>query len=482
MRVVPVVPIVLALAGCGPPPGDEASGSGSSGGAETGAPTTGGVDETSGGSSSGASTAETGSSGESGETGSTSEAGELTTGSEGSDTGMVPPGCEEVKVADPSLEAAIRKALKLPDGPITGRAALELESLYGIADLPPVASFEGLQCFTNLDWLEPGPSVVSDLGPLAELDELGALVLSGSEVSDLSPLSGSSVYVLEVTASPLADLGPVATMPKLHTLRFSQTLVTDLTPLAGHPALLRVTANGTQLGDLSPLATIPELTWLWLVGCGLSEIDGLAGAPGLVELYLDDNLLVELDALAGMAQLVRLEANGNLIADIQGVAMLDQLEVLHLADNVIMSLKPLAGATGLEELVVDGNPLQGLEGIEALPLDGLSAADAGLEVLLPVGPETLFWLNVSGNAIPSLAPLAGHVVLQSVSAEGNAITSLKDIETAWWVEFCTQLRLTDNPLDDETLTTTIPAFCALDMVVSWSGGSCMPDGINCFEN
>ena len=61
----------------------------------------------------------------------------------------------------------------------------------------------------NLDVLKiSGP--VSDLGPLADLDELEVVALHGSKISDLGPLVGSLLSYLTVITSPLSDLGPLA--------------------------------------------------------------------------------------------------------------------------------------------------------------------------------------------------------------------------------------------------------------------------------
>ena len=116
---------------------------------------------------------------------------------------MAPSGCKEIVIADPSLEAAIREQLGVPEGPISQEAALALEVLDS-NPTPPIETLNGLQCFSNLKSLRLG-SVVSDLGPLESLDSLGALELKSSEVTDLSPLIGApKLSELDLSDTPLS--------------------------------------------------------------------------------------------------------------------------------------------------------------------------------------------------------------------------------------------------------------------------------------
>ncbi len=407
----------------------------------------------------------------------TSDTTSATTGepatTDGNDTRMAPPGCEEIVIADPSLEAAIREQLGVPEGPISQEAALALEVLNS-NPIPPIETLDGLQCFSNLRSLRLG-SVVSDLGPLESLDSLGALELKSSEVTDLSPLIGApNLSELDLSDTPLSDIGPLATIPTLSRVTLTSTPITDLSPLAGLPKLETLQLDGTHPADLTPLATLPKLQTLRLGGCDLTDIDGLAGAPALRDLTIRDNAIADISVLGGMERLQHLDAVNNLIVDLAPLAPHELLMTLRLDNNSIVSLEPLAGAGWLSELSVDQNPLQGLQGLEDLELGDLSAEAAGLTSLVAVAPTRLRFLRIADNHVTDLAPLAGHTWLQEVHATGNDISSLASIAEAPWVlARCAYMDLEGNPLDAETLATFLPEMCALDMFLKWDGDSCM---------
>src|SRR5690606_5677866 len=74
-----------------------------------------------------------------------------TTTDEGSTTAAPIEPCREIVVADPLLEARIREALVLPNGPIPVDAA---ESLVELSVFGEVGTLAGLECFTGLELLQ----------------------------------------------------------------------------------------------------------------------------------------------------------------------------------------------------------------------------------------------------------------------------------------------------------------------------------------
>ncbi|AGH40597.1 leucine-rich repeat domain-containing protein [Bifidobacterium thermophilum] len=61
--------------------------------------------------------------------------------------------------------------------------------LVGLPSFSGISSLQGLQVFTNLEWLHLEDTRVSDVSPLSNLTKLWYLNLDGTRVFDLSPLS-----------------------------------------------------------------------------------------------------------------------------------------------------------------------------------------------------------------------------------------------------------------------------------------------------
>ena len=202
----------------------------------------------------------------------------------------------------------------------------------------------------------------------------------------------------------------------------------------------------------------------------------------LVDLTLADNAIPDLDALADMAALETLRLSGNKIVDLAPLSGLKALRVLHLFDNEVVSVTPLAGTTALQALSVSNNPVASLAGLEDLPaLLELYVSNADLTALVATAPSSLFHLEADGNAITSLAPLAGHEVLHSVFLANNAITSLAPLQNApWLTNMCAVLNLPQNPLDAATLAVVLPALCNQQNFIQWDPDmACEPDAPMC---
>lgn len=98
-------------------------------------------------------------------------------------TGGTAPACI---FADPQLEAAVRKALSLGDGPILQSQAAGLTTVSADG----VASLTGIECLTKLTHLIAIDGTISDLSPLSALSELTSVQLARNDIADLSPLTG----------------------------------------------------------------------------------------------------------------------------------------------------------------------------------------------------------------------------------------------------------------------------------------------------
>lgn len=132
-----------------------------------------------------------------------------------------------------------------------GATLLDLSGT-GVSDLSPLAGLSGLNV------LDLGIcKQLRNLSPLAGLGELKSLNLNSTPVRDLLPLAGlSALTTLDLTCTPVSDLSPLAGLSGLTTLELSLTKVSHLSSLAGMSELAWLNFVGTPVTDLSPLAEL----------------------------------------------------------------------------------------------------------------------------------------------------------------------------------------------------------------------------------
>ncbi len=141
---------------------------------------------------------------------------------------------------------------------------------------------------------------VTDISPVRALVGLKLLRCNGNhgqgKPSDLSPLQGLKLTILNCSDTQVFDLSPLRGMP-LTGLHCQDTQVSDLSPLKGMP-LTRLTCYLTQISDLSPLLGMP-LTFLDCNGTQVSDLSPLKGMP-LTSVVCHNTPVSDLSPLKGM--------------------------------------------------------------------------------------------------------------------------------------------------------------------------------------
>lgn len=150
---------------------------------------------------------------------------------------------EPIEIAEPSFEAALRRAMNIYDRPITQKDAFLTRALVLHNEKTPESEFsnlEPLKWFVNLERLAFNSNPITDLSPLAGLTSLRDLNVAFSQVADLSPLSG---------------------LTNLESLNLRNCQVADVRPLAGLTSLRYLDLTDNPLKDVSALdALLPDLT------------------------------------------------------------------------------------------------------------------------------------------------------------------------------------------------------------------------------
>jgi len=250
-----------------------------------------------------------------------------------------------------------------------------------------------LRALANLEVVRfgcPGDdrSLVSDLSPLRGL-QLVVLDCSRSRVGDLSPLAGMPLTEVHCQFSPVSDLSPLRGM-KLTVLNCSGTKVQDLSVLSGMP-LQVLWCYDSPVSDLSPLRGM-KLTELNFAGTRVQELFPLAGMP-LQKIWCERTTVSDLSPLRGMP-----------------------LTTLGCYRTQVSDLSPLRGMK-LTAFSCGGTQVKDLSPLAGMPLQGIWCADTQVSDLSPLRDMPLTELNCDKTAITDLAPLKEAKTLRVLNCD-----------------------------------------------------------------
>jgi internalin A len=139
---------------------------------------------------------------------------------------------------------------------------------------------------------------ISDLRPLASLDNLTSLDLSSNLLEDLG-------------TSPRLDLQPIANLTNLTYLNISYSTVDNIQPLKGLVKLRELDLNRNYIKDLQPLVKLTNLVSLNLKSNKIQDLQPLTGLQNLTRLHLDYNQITNTNALCRLPKLMNLSLKNN---------------------------------------------------------------------------------------------------------------------------------------------------------------------------
>ena len=168
---------------------------------------------------------------------------------------------EVVTFADPNLEAAVRGAIAIPEGPIYPS---DLEGLTSLsASAKNIADLTGLECATSLMSLFLNSNQISDVSPLANLTSLAELGLGSNQISDVSPLANlTSLTWINLGHNQISDISTLANLTSLTKLWICSNQISDISPLVENEGFSTgdyVCMKGNPLSPDSRNIYIPQL-------------------------------------------------------------------------------------------------------------------------------------------------------------------------------------------------------------------------------
>ena len=320
---------------------------------------------------------------------------------------------------DPNLHANLLLALHRVPG-------LAFVSLAGteVSDLSPLSGIQSLQT------LICNSTPVSDLSPLSGIQSLQTLICNSTPVSDLSPLSGlQSLQTLDCNSTPVSDLSPLSGLQSLQTLNCDSTEVSDLSPLSGLQSLQTLDCNSTPVSDLSPLSGLQSLQTLNCNSTEVSDLSPLSGLQSLQTLDCNSTPVSDLSPLSGLQSLQTLNCNSTEVSDLSPLPSLQSLQTLYCSSTPVSDLSPLSGLQSLQTLYCSSTPVRDLSPLSGLQsLQTLYCSSTPVRDLSPLsGLQSLQTLNCTSTPVSDLSPLSGLQSLQTLYCSSTPVRDLSPL-------------------------------------------------------
>ena len=288
-------------------------------------------------------------------------------------------------------------------------------------------------------------NAISDVSALGALESLTWLDLSGNEVADVSALGAlESLTSLELSDNEIADVSALGALESLTRLDLSGNTISNVSALLRNAGLgdgAVVDLRGNMLSAESIETHIPVL-----LQRGADVLfDPMPPVPdGAVVAEIADPTLrrfleARLEKGPGwpitadeLSNVKGLEVSNRDIEDLSGLELATGLTYLDLRGNAIAGLRPVADMASLKFLHLDGNHLRDIAPLAGLPLQALS---------------------LSGNGIEDLAWFADMDDLYWLALDRN---SIRDLPTFPYQ--LNYLYLTDNRIADITALANLPGL------------------------
>jgi internalin A len=135
-----------------------------------------------------------------------------------------------------------------------------------------------------------GSNHISDLRPLASLDNLISLELSGNPIDNLQPIANlTNLTSLRIAYSKIDNIQPLKDLVKLKELDLTDNQISDLQPLGKLTNLVNLNLMRNQIRNPQPLAGLQNLTHLRLDYNQITNPNTLCGLPKSTNLSLENN-------------------------------------------------------------------------------------------------------------------------------------------------------------------------------------------------
>ena len=179
------------------------------------------------------------------------------------------------------------------------------------------------------------PGSITELDDFSNFHDLKELVLPFHRFSDLAPLSGLPIKLLDLSLNKLDNLSAVAHLNQLTSLYLDYAEFESLLPLNGLKTLVYFSAAAitpTAFSDLCSL-DLPGLVHLNLNDSKLESLAGIANLKSVNYLELRDCVIFDFDDLANSKNLDTLSLSGSKCFDYSFLQALPNLKTLSVNEE-----------------------------------------------------------------------------------------------------------------------------------------------------
>lgn len=271
---------------------------------------------------------------------------------------------------------------------------LTAEDVEGISKLKELSILKLQNCtFTESDLSGIcGPEMIDFTLENCQLtkEQVDSLDFSNTELWSCD-LSGNTNVTSFDMLEPVKD--------NLDSLDISGTSITDLSPLASYTKLVELYADDCGISDITALSNCINLQILSLNNNELTSLAGLENATILKYVCLSGNQLEDISILSkSAATLQRLYVGNNQLSDISVLEECNVIEYVVLDNNKITTLASLENANNLKGLSASGNKLTDTTGIEGVRnLEYLNLTNNNITVV--GGTETIVFADAVGAVL-----------------------------------------------------------------------------------
>jgi hypothetical protein len=275
------------------------------------------------------------------------------------------------------------------------------------------------------------------------------LNLSGTDVTDVSPLSGlKRLEELQLGLTGVTDLSFICPLARLTRLGLHRTGVTNIRPLSGLLALEDLDLSDTAITDVSPLSPLLALRDLNLSGTRVVNLAPLSGLLALEDLDLDDTPVTDVSPLFELPVLEDLKLSGTAVIDVSALALLPNLKYLSLSGTAVTDVSHLPGQLlGLflsRTAITDVSHIP--DKVQRLSLGETKITDISSLVRL----KDLWDLNLNGTVITDVGHLAAlRQLWTNMGMLKRELPSIA-IEQSCYDEMLKKIPLTERPLTKAT--------------------------------
>ncbi len=186
----------------------------------------------------------------------------------------------------------------------------------------------------------------------SEVEFIEELKANNKDIADISGLEHlSSLKVLDLgyekvdgeypNNNSISDLDPIASLDNLEELLVYKNNISDINSISGLNNLVRFSADVNNIDQIPDLSEITKLTRLDLAYNNISDISNLSSLTQLDSLDISDNNISDVSSLSSLSQLTMLLFRNNQVEDVSPIANLNKLKYLFISGNPISDYTPL---------------------------------------------------------------------------------------------------------------------------------------------